>query len=89
VFSPRTAGAPPYASSGGLTGAATYAVLALTSTEPIAPDWTLGLSRGLGGLLGGYLGARLQPRLPEKALRRLRAATAVGLAVTYVVRALR
>jgi uncharacterized protein len=72
-----------------LAGVATYAVLALTSTEPIAPDWTLGLACGLGGLLGGYLGARLQPRLPEKALRRLLAATAVGLALTYVVQALR
>jgi hypothetical protein len=72
-----------------LAGVATYTVLALTSTEPIAPAWILGLACGLGGLLGGYLGARLQPKLPEKALRRLLAATAVGLAVTYVVQALR
>jgi len=68
-----------------LAGVATYAVLALTSTEPIAPHWILGLTCGLGGgLLGGYLGARLQPKLPEKALRRLLAATAVGLALTHL-----
>jgi uncharacterized membrane protein YfcA len=72
-----------------VAGVATYAVLALTSTQPIAPDWTLGLACGLGGLLGGYLGARLQPKVPEKALRRLLAAVAVGLAITYIIQALR
>jgi hypothetical protein len=72
-----------------LVGVATDAVLALTSAEPIAPAWILGLACGLGGLRGGYLGARVQPKLPERALRRLLAGTAVGLAVTYVIQALR
>ncbi|MFD4371855.1 TSUP family transporter [Streptomyces sp. NPDC058486] len=63
-----------------VVGAAAYAVLSLTGTGDIAPDWWLGLACGLGGLVGGYLGARLQPRLPERALRLLLAtlATAVG-----------
>jgi uncharacterized protein len=72
-----------------LAGVATYAVLALTSTEPIAPEWVLGLACGLGGLVGGYLGARLQPKIPEKVLRRFLGWIAVGLALTYVVQAFR
>lgn len=65
-------------------GAATYAILSLTTSGDIAPDWPLGLLCGLGGLLGGYLGARLQPRMPENALRLLLGALAVGLAILYV-----
>ena len=44
---------------------------------------------GSGGLIGGYLGARLQPRMPETALRLLLGVLAVGLAVAYVVEAVR
>jgi uncharacterized membrane protein YfcA len=52
-----------------IAGAGAYAVLSLTTSGDIAPEWGLGLLCGLGGLAGGYLGARLQPRLPETALR--------------------
>jgi uncharacterized membrane protein YfcA len=72
-----------------IAGAATYAVLALTTSGDIAPQWTLGLLCGLGGLIGGYLGARLQPRLPEAALRFLLGALAAALAVLYLVEAAR
>jgi uncharacterized membrane protein YfcA len=72
-----------------LAGVATYAVLALTSTEPIAPEWALGLACGLGGLVGGYFGARLQPKIPEKLLRRFLGGIAILLALIYVVEALR
>jgi len=68
-----------------LVGAVTYALLALTTTGPVAPNWPLGLICGLGGLVGGYLGARLQPRLPESGLRVLLGTLAVVLAITYVV----
>ncbi len=45
-------------------------MLALTTTgQDIAPEWTIGVISGLGGLCGSYLGAHLQPVLPEKALR--------------------
>lgn len=70
-----------------IVGAATYAVLSLTTSGDIAPDWLLGLLCGLGGLFGGYLGARLQPRMPEVALRLLLGALAVGLAVLYLAQA--
>ncbi|MFJ8746210.1 TSUP family transporter [Embleya sp. NPDC127516] len=48
-----------------VVGAATLALLSLTATGDVAPDWPTGLACGLGGLAGGYLGAALQPRLPE------------------------
>lgn len=72
-----------------LVGAITYGLLALVTHGAIAPDWTLGVACGLGGLAGGYLGARLQPRLPETALRLLLGVIAVGLALAYVVEAVR
>ncbi|MFB8243191.1 TSUP family transporter [Kitasatospora purpeofusca] len=72
-----------------LVGAGTYAVLALGADGDIAPDWTLGLTYGLGGLVGGYLGARLQPRLPERALRLLLGALAAAVGTLYAVQGLR
>ncbi|WP_395575594.1 sulfite exporter TauE/SafE family protein [Streptomyces sp. BK79] len=71
-----------------VVGAAAYALLALASTGPVAPDWWLGLACGLGGLIGGYLGARLQPHLPETALRLLLGALAAALGVLYAVQSL-
>ncbi|MBK0374281.1 sulfite exporter TauE/SafE family protein [Streptomyces sp. RB110-1] len=71
-----------------VAGAAAYAVLALASPGPVAPDWALGLACGAGGLIGGYLGARLQPHLPETALRLLLGALATALGAAYAVQAL-
>ncbi|GAA1618158.1 sulfite exporter TauE/SafE family protein [Actinoplanes couchii] len=71
-----------------IVGAATYAVLALTTDGDIAPHWILGLLCGIGGLIGGYLGARLQPRLPEKALRLLLGSLATALAALYLFQGL-
>jgi uncharacterized membrane protein YfcA len=68
-------------------GAATYALLALTSTADIAPNWPIGALCGLGGLVGGYLGARLQPRLPETGLRLLLGALAIALSALYAIQA--
>lgn len=68
-----------------LVGAAAYAVLSFTVDGDIAPDWSLGLACGLGGLVGGYLGARLQPRLPEDALRFGLGLLASALAVLYLL----
>jgi uncharacterized membrane protein YfcA len=70
-----------------LAGVGTYALLALTMADSIAPDWVLDLACGVGGLIGGYLGARLQPRMPEKALRLLLGMLAIALALAYVVQA--
>jgi uncharacterized membrane protein YfcA len=71
-----------------LVGVLTYAVLALQARGSIAPDWSLGLACGLGGLVGGAVGARLQHRVPERRLRDLLGALAVCLAVAYLVEAL-
>ena len=62
-----------------VTGAAAFALLSLTDSGDIAPDWYLGLACGIGGLIGGYLGAHLQPRLPETALRLLLGALVTAL----------
>ncbi|WP_197025884.1 sulfite exporter TauE/SafE family protein [Nocardioides sp. URHA0020] len=70
-----------------IVGVATFAVLQLNVTGSIAPDWSLGVACGLGGLCGGYLGASLQPRMPETLLRTLLGLLALGLAVVYVVQA--
>jgi uncharacterized membrane protein YfcA len=56
-----------------LVGVAAFQVLARVNgdLETIAPDWSLGLALGIGGLAGGVLGARLQHRVPDVGLRRL------------------
>ncbi|MEV4471273.1 sulfite exporter TauE/SafE family protein [Nonomuraea sp. NPDC049504] len=70
-----------------IVGALTYAVVAVTTAGHIAPDWTLGLWCGFGGLIGGYLGARLQPHLPETGLQLLLGTLAIALAGLYAVQA--
>ncbi|WP_030669483.1 sulfite exporter TauE/SafE family protein [Streptomyces cellulosae] len=72
-----------------VVGAAAYALLSLAATGDLAPDWSLGLSCGTGGLVGGYLGARLQPLLPETALRILLSTLATGIGALYAVQTLR
>lgn len=67
-----------------VAGALTYGLLALTTNGDIAPQWTLGLVCGAGGLIGGFLGARLQPHIPETALRLLLGVLATALAVFYL-----
>ncbi|WP_243058789.1 sulfite exporter TauE/SafE family protein [Nocardioides sp. SR21] len=70
-----------------VVGVATYAVISLDATGPVAPDWSLGIACGLGGLAGGWLGASLQPRIPEQALRILLGVLALALAGLYVTQA--
>jgi uncharacterized membrane protein YfcA len=71
-----------------IVGVAAYAVIALDSPGSVAPDWSLGVATGIGGLVGGYTGARLQPRLPERLLRALLGLLAVALAAAYVAQSL-
>jgi len=71
-----------------VVGAITYGVLALVTSGSIAPDWTVGLACGAGGLFGGYLGAHLQPRLPEPVLRVLLGTLAMALGVAYLIQGL-
>jgi len=72
-----------------VVGSLTYALLALGREGDISPAWGVGLMCGLGGLLGGYAGARLQPLMPERFLRVLLGAVAVGLAAMYAAGGLR
>jgi uncharacterized membrane protein YfcA len=70
-------------------GAAAYGLLSLVAAGDIAPDWSIGVACGLGGLSGGYLGARFQSRLPETRLRLLLGVLATPLALLYLLQALR
>lgn len=67
-----------------IVGALTFAVLALFTEGSIAPDWSIGLACGLGGLIGGYFGARLQPHIPERALRLLLGCLAIAVGILYL-----
>ncbi|MFI8528979.1 TSUP family transporter [Streptomyces aquilus] len=71
-----------------LAGAGAFALLSLTGSGDVAPDWSLGLACGLGGLIGGYLGAHLQPHVPETALCLLLGTLAAALGASYGVAAL-
>jgi uncharacterized membrane protein YfcA len=68
-----------------VVGVLTYVLLAALADGAIAPDWSLGVAIGLGGLVGGWIGAGLQPHLPERALRAVLGVLALALAVLYVV----
>jgi uncharacterized membrane protein YfcA len=67
-----------------IAGVLAFALLSIGSKE-IAPDWTLGIGMGLGGLAGAYVGARLQARLPEELLRRGLGVLALALGLRYAV----
>jgi len=68
-----------------IVGVATYAVISSYAEGSIAPDWSLGLAAGIGGLAGGWVGASVQPRIPEAGLRRLLGVLALVLAGWYLL----
>lgn len=68
-----------------VVGVVAFALLSLTQSGSIAPDWSLGIALGLGGLAGGYCGARLQGRLPEALIRRGLGVLAILLAARYAI----
>jgi uncharacterized membrane protein YfcA len=68
-----------------VAGVITFALLSISESGSIAPDWDLGVAMGLGGLVGGFCGARLQGRLPEATIKRLLGAIAVVLALHYAL----
>jgi uncharacterized membrane protein YfcA len=51
----------------------------------IAPDWSLGILLGIGGLAGSYLGARVQRYLPEFWIKAVLALLITGLALGYLL----
>ncbi len=68
-----------------LAGVATYGLISLGASGDVAPEWTLGIGMGLGGLAGAYLGARLQSQLPERLLRRGLGVLALALGLRYAL----
>jgi uncharacterized membrane protein YfcA len=71
-----------------VAGVAFYELLAATGfggDVPVAPDWLLGLTLGIGGLAGTYVGARLQRRVPERLIRGVLGALVTLLALRYVL----
>jgi len=70
-------------------GAAGYAVAAWTGgagATAVAPDWTLALAMGLGGLLGGRAGARVQSFLPSRLIAAALALVMLALGAGYILR---
>jgi uncharacterized membrane protein YfcA len=68
-----------------VAGVITFAVLALRTRGPVAPDWPTGIALGLGGVIGAYTGARIQRRLPEMLLRRVMALLVIGIGARYLI----
>jgi uncharacterized membrane protein YfcA len=69
-------------------GVAFYELLAATGFgggAPIAPDWLLGLTLGVGGLAGTYAEARLQRYVPERLIRGVLGTLVTLLALRYIL----
>ncbi|MBU1171455.1 MAG: sulfite exporter TauE/SafE family protein [Proteobacteria bacterium] len=68
-----------------VAGVAFYQVLApYYPGMSVAPDWSLGLLFGLGGMAGMYLGARCQKFIPAKAIKWLLAGIIFFTASKYI-----
>lgn len=69
-----------------LVAVGAYQGIALVDrSAAIAPDWTLGLLFGLGGVIGMNLGARCQKRVPDRALEWMLGLVLVTVGIRYVV----
>ena len=69
-----------------LTAVVGYQAMALLErSTPIAPDWTLGLLFGLGGMAGMFLGARCQGRVPARAIEWMLGLIVVLVAIRYIL----
>ncbi|MDZ4722328.1 MAG: sulfite exporter TauE/SafE family protein [candidate division Zixibacteria bacterium] len=55
------------------------------ATEPIRPDWLLGILLGIGGAMGTYVGARLQRYVSALAITGLVIVALLGIAVSYII----
>jgi len=61
------------------------AIAPLYPQQTVAPDWTLGILFGLGGMVGMYLGARCQKHVPAKAIKWMLASIILATAGKYVL----
>jgi hypothetical protein len=75
------------AATGFTSAVAVAAYHGMTFVDPgvaTAPDWTLGLLFGLGGMVGTSLGARCQKRVPDGALEWMLGLILVVVALRYI-----
>lgn len=69
-----------------VAGVGFYQILALLYPgQAIAPDWSLGLLFGLGGMCGMYGGARLQKYVPARAIKTMLCLILLGTAGKYAL----
>jgi uncharacterized membrane protein YfcA len=66
-----------------VAGVVTFLALAVGAHASVAPDWSVGLVLGAGGVLGAYCGARLQPHLPDEAIRRILGGLVAAIGARY------
>jgi len=66
-----------------LGGVLTFTLLSIHE-GPVAPDWSVGIALGIGGIAGGYLGARMQSRLPDTLIRRTVGILAIAIAAQFL-----
>jgi uncharacterized protein len=66
-----------------VAGVVTFLLLSTRHHGSVAPDWSVGVALGVGGLVGGYTGARLQPHLPETLIRRVLGLLVLGIGIRY------
>lgn len=68
-----------------VAGVAFYQLLgAFHAGQAVAPDWSLGILFGLGGMLGMYCGARMQKHVPARYIKIMLCVIILGTALKYV-----
>lgn len=68
-----------------VAGVAFYQLLGAFHAGPaVAPDWSLGILFGLGGMLGMYCGARMQKHVPAQYIKIMLCVIILGTALKYV-----
>ena len=65
-------------------GVITFTILSLHQHTSVAPDWSVGIALGAGGLAGGYTGARIQSRVPDVLIRRLVGVLVIAIGAYYL-----
>jgi uncharacterized membrane protein YfcA len=69
-----------------VVGVAFYQVIApFYPRLSVAPDWSLGILFGIGGMAGMYLGACCQKFVPAKAIKWMLAVIIISTAFKYIV----
>ena len=66
-----------------VVGVVTFIALSAVHHGSVAPDWSVGIALGAGGLLGAYLGALAQPHLPDRLIRRVLGLLVTGIGARY------